>query len=328
MTARPNIPWELYMWTCRLAAIFAAKAALRLWWTKHLTIAVILQLLKIQLFAITLHRRTSPKSLIKRKKTVTFVWRRTLSAQGATSCVFFCLDDVARRSRRLFDRQGVILATCRHYIPVYALDAESPENHAHYYQAALELARRFGCVDVFADIGCRLDNIADELNSARAAGSDQHRFLQSLLHGKAHAWHCLICRGPPWVFDHGRFTGEESERLFSMMRHLSLSLSEMSLRKRTRTLTSYLWDLSRGKTLYLPVALRKRYERIKKDMTSNIQSYFELDAPRLSFDEFLHQLKALQVCYYVYDIPPLRAQVVDRMKQGTLKLTSRPKCER
>lgn len=178
---------------------------------------------------------------------------------------------------------------------MYALDAQSHENHAHYYQAASELNRRFGCVDIFADIGCRLGNVAAELNRHKLSESSEHRFLQSLLHGQSHSWCCLVCRGPPWVFDHGRFTGEESERVFSVLTKLSTSLAEMSLRKRTETLASYLWDMIESKTTGLSKALKKRYHKVRIDLSNNIQAYSELDGPPLSYDQFLLDLDAIRV---------------------------------
>eukprot|EP00045_Choanoeca_perplexa_P022354 m.9220 g.9220 ORF g.9220 m.9220 type:complete len:740 (+) comp9385_c0_seq3:519-2738(+) len=162
------------------------------------------------------------------------------------------------------DRQGIHLSACEHYTIMLVIDAESPERHAHYWQAATQLGDRFGCDVILADTACRMLAVEAKVNLARMKSGVEEgfAFAQSMLHGSFHPWYCLVLRGRPWLYDLGCATGEEAERVFGFTRYLKPSLQESSLVRRHKVLESMCWMRNQGKSRGMATFLAARAKRV------------------------------------------------------------------
>jgi len=195
------------------------------------------------------------------------------------------------------DRLGLLAGTCEHYMVLRIIDISRHENHDHYAQIGRELLDYFGNDVIFADIACRLGHVLESLNGYRASkGLPPQAILQSLLHGTFHAWYCLVVRGLPWRHEHGRMTGEETERVFSTLGRLASSLSESSLVRRYKVLTSFVRNFNDIKTREMAKAFATRARRAQLDAQHLMSEMeLELEIPKMSLAEHTFNVARLQV---------------------------------
>lgn len=195
------------------------------------------------------------------------------------------------------DRTGIFAATCEHYHVMAVIDVESPEHHGLYDQVAKLLSASFGNTILLADIACRLINLQEHINKARmdADIDEPYEILQSLLHGSFHPWYCLVIRGRPWLFHLGCATGEESERVFAVLKFLKVAMQESSLVRRATLIDRFLSEMNERKTELSAASLRRRAKRVGKAIITLMEECTKLPAPRLTEQDHEQAVERLRV---------------------------------
>jgi hypothetical protein len=139
-----------------------------------------------------------------------------------------------------FDDGGIMALVCRHDIPLFAANIDTPGEQQKYAVALIEhlatLLPRETTIAVLYDVGCVLDRSLQLVRShfphrdllltilqydiLPSELTDRLVFATSAMHAYAHQWACQLVYNPRLREGLGLTDGEGVERLWSRMRKL------------------------------------------------------------------------------------------------------------
>ncbi|KAG2021067.1 sentrin-specific protease [Coprinopsis cinerea AmutBmut pab1-1] len=150
-----------------------------------------------------------------------------------------------------FDDTGMAALICRHDIPIFIVNIDTPGEQHKYALAMvtrlLTLLPSNATVGVFYDVGCVVDRSLKQVRNVELAlpcmsehqqyeillkdVTDRLRWATSAMHAYAHQWSCQLVYNPRMVKGAGTFDGEGVERYWSGSRKL-IPLTRMALGER------------------------------------------------------------------------------------------------
>ncbi|KAG6846960.1 hypothetical protein H0H93_010874 [Arthromyces matolae] len=123
-----------------------------------------------------------------------------------------------------FDDGGVMALVCRHDIPLFLANIDTPGKQQKYGIALLmhlfTLIPRSATVAALYDIGCVLDRSSKLYNIFPDSMTDRLQFATSAMHACVHQWACQLVYNPRLRVGLGLTDGEGVERLWSRLRKL------------------------------------------------------------------------------------------------------------
>ncbi|KAJ7593150.1 hypothetical protein C8J56DRAFT_780606, partial [Mycena floridula] len=123
-----------------------------------------------------------------------------------------------------FDDKGLMALVCRHDIPLFLANIDSPGEQQKYGVALLELFFHLippsATVAAFYDIGCVLSRSVAKYDILPLWISQRLLFLTSAMHAYGHQWSCQLIYNPRLKAGIGLTDGEGVERLWSRFRKL------------------------------------------------------------------------------------------------------------
>ncbi|KAJ8496330.1 hypothetical protein ONZ45_g12496 [Pleurotus djamor] len=132
--------------------------------------------------------------------------------------------NIAKSDSRLFDSHGLMALVCRHDIPLFATNINTPGEGQKYAVALIEHMFRFipaqANVVVLYDVGCVLDRSLHKRNIISQDVRDRLHFVTSAMHAYGHQWSCQLEYNPRMQTGLGLTDGEGVERLWSQIRML------------------------------------------------------------------------------------------------------------
>ncbi|KAM6496639.1 hypothetical protein JOM56_007112, partial [Amanita muscaria] len=136
-----------------------------------------------------------------------------------------------------FDDTGLMFLVCRHDIPLFCANIDSPGEHQKYAIALLQhffsLIPAHATVATFYDIGCILDRSLSLVSYDILPEHITRRllFATSAMHAYGHQWSCQLHYNPRLREGLGLTDGEGVERLWSRLRKI-IGITRMSARNK------------------------------------------------------------------------------------------------
>ncbi|KAF6747718.1 hypothetical protein DFP72DRAFT_821404 [Ephemerocybe angulata] len=129
-----------------------------------------------------------------------------------------------KTSMEKFDSGGLAALVCRHDIPLYIANIDTPGEQQKYAVAmldrVLELLPPQATVVVLYDVGCVLDRSIANYEIYPDTVSTRLLFATSVMHAYVHVWSCQLHYNPRMKRGLGLTDGENVERLWSALRRL------------------------------------------------------------------------------------------------------------
>ncbi|KAJ8508215.1 hypothetical protein ONZ45_g9480 [Pleurotus djamor] len=132
--------------------------------------------------------------------------------------------NIAKSDGKAFDSHGLMALVCRHDIPLFAANINTPGEGQKY---AVSLIEHFfehipsaSNVVVLYDVGCVLDRSLHKRDIVSQSVRDRLRFVTSAMHAYGHQWSCQLEYNPRMQEGLGLTDGEGVERLWSQLRML------------------------------------------------------------------------------------------------------------
>ncbi|KAJ8469462.1 hypothetical protein ONZ45_g16881 [Pleurotus djamor] len=132
--------------------------------------------------------------------------------------------NIAKSDAKIFDSHGLMALVCRHDIPLFAANINTPGEGQKY---AVSLIEHFfehipsvANVVVLYDVGCVLDRSLHKRDIVSQSVRDRLRFVTSAMHAYGHQWSCQLEYNPRMQEGLGLTDGEGVERLWSQIRML------------------------------------------------------------------------------------------------------------
>ncbi|KAG6816073.1 hypothetical protein H0H93_008564, partial [Arthromyces matolae] len=123
-----------------------------------------------------------------------------------------------------FDDGGVMALVCRHDIPLFLANIDTPGEQQKYGVALLmhlfTLIPRSATVAALYDVGCVLDRSSKLYDIFPDSMTDRLQFATSAMHAYVHQWACQLVYNPRLRVGLGLTDGEGVERLWSRLRKL------------------------------------------------------------------------------------------------------------
>ncbi|KAF9469487.1 hypothetical protein BDZ94DRAFT_692 [Collybia nuda] len=134
-----------------------------------------------------------------------------------------------------FDDGGIMALVCRHDIPLFLANIDTPGEQQKYSVALIEHLFNFlppqATVGVLYDVGCVLDRSLQLYAILPNNVTSRLTFATSAMHAYAHQWACQLVYNPRIRVGLGLTDGEGVERLWSRSRKL-IGVTRMSARAR------------------------------------------------------------------------------------------------
>ncbi|KAH7917226.1 hypothetical protein BV22DRAFT_985479, partial [Leucogyrophana mollusca] len=134
-----------------------------------------------------------------------------------------------------FDDPGFMSLICRHDIPLFFANIDTPGEQQKYAVALLEhlfsLLPLAATVTALYDVGCVLSRSLDQYEILPDPVMERLRFSTTAMHAYGHEWSCQLVYNPRFSEGLGLSDGEGVERLWSRIRRL-ISIQRSSARKR------------------------------------------------------------------------------------------------
>ncbi|KAJ2923506.1 hypothetical protein H1R20_g13589, partial [Candolleomyces eurysporus] len=134
-----------------------------------------------------------------------------------------------------FDDGGVMALVCRHDIPLFLTNIDTPGEQQKYPIALIKHLFSFipedATVMVQYDVGCIVDRSCEQFNILPETMSSRLSFSTSIMHSYAHEFTCQIVYNPRYCEGVGLSDGEGTERLWSRLTGL-IRLTRMCGRKK------------------------------------------------------------------------------------------------
>ncbi|KAF8425356.1 hypothetical protein L210DRAFT_3653217 [Boletus edulis BED1] len=135
----------------------------------------------------------------------------------------------------IYDDTGLMGLICRHDIPLFFANIDSPGEQQKYAVALIShlfsLLPETATVVVFYDIGCVLARTLNKCTILDDLVTQRLRFATSAMHAYGHQWACQLVYNPRLVTGLGLSDGEGTERLWSRLIKL-ISVERSSSRQR------------------------------------------------------------------------------------------------
>ncbi|TEB16313.1 hypothetical protein FA13DRAFT_1650797, partial [Coprinellus micaceus] len=123
-----------------------------------------------------------------------------------------------------YDDTGTMALVCRHDIPLFLANIDTPGEQQKYAVALIEklysLLPENATVTIFYDIGCVLERTLQKWDILPDSITSRLRFATSAMHAYAHQWACQVVYNPRMQPGLGLSDGEGTERLWSRLRKL------------------------------------------------------------------------------------------------------------
>ncbi|TDL19236.1 hypothetical protein BD410DRAFT_900284 [Rickenella mellea] len=144
-------------------------------------------------------------------------------------------EDFEKANDSRFDDTGLMAAVCRHDIPLFFANIDSPGEQQKYAIALIEkffkLIPEFATVLVLYDIGCVLDRSLHLYPHLENGILNRLSLGTAAMHSYGHQWSCQLAYNPRLQDGYGLSDGEGVERLWSRLRKL-IGITRSSARKR------------------------------------------------------------------------------------------------
>ncbi|KAG2125361.1 uncharacterized protein EDB93DRAFT_1244054 [Suillus bovinus] len=141
-----------------------------------------------------------------------------------------------------FDDTGIMALICRHDIPLFFANIDTPGEQQKYAVALIDhlftLLPRSATVVTLYDVGCVLSRSLSQYNILPEAVTKRLRFATTAMHAYGHEWSCQLVYNPRICEGLGLSDGEGTERLWSRFIRL-IGIQRSSSRQRR------LWLLDR-----------------------------------------------------------------------------------
>ncbi|KAJ2923323.1 hypothetical protein H1R20_g13768, partial [Candolleomyces eurysporus] len=129
-----------------------------------------------------------------------------------------------KTSLERFDIGGLAALVCRHDIPLFLANVDTPGEQQKYAVALIErlmsLIPRNATVVVLYDVGCVLDRSITKYEIFSIQISERLLMATSVMHSYVHQWSCQLHYNPRLKTGLGLTDGENVERLWSRIRRL------------------------------------------------------------------------------------------------------------
>ncbi|XP_064390969.1 uncharacterized protein LOC135338816 isoform X2 [Halichondria panicea] len=164
------------------------------------------------------------------------------------------------------DETGLEVAGCRHALALKALNMFRGEIFGYPHYLHTKYFSKAKCV--WADVMCQYWPWAkSKVNSCpetKDAMSSQP--CLSVMHAKAHSWHCQVLWGGRWQPNSAAGAGEEMEQLFSYLSRFNLTTKYMNAAGREEQLTEAAMFWNDRKISSLPSYLKCRLNKTRRDL--------------------------------------------------------------
>ncbi|KAG6819938.1 hypothetical protein H0H93_007262 [Arthromyces matolae] len=141
----------------------------------------------------------------------------------------------AKTNMEKFDDGGVMALVCRHDIPLFLANIDTPGEQQKYAVALIKHLFTFlppnAVVSVLYDVGCVLDRSCQLYEILPRDISPRVGFATSAMHAYVHEWACQLVFNPRFRIGLGLTDGEGVERLWSCLRQL-IGITRVSHRRR------------------------------------------------------------------------------------------------
>ncbi len=182
----------------------------------------------------------------------------------------FTADSESRKTWDAFHENGLMIATCRHDIPLRVVNiVKSGENYAYPAALIASIVAEPSCptkVIVCYDVACKFAVSAKTL--LPAAIFERLEFVIPSFHIQAHNFVCMLMYHAYYNMECGLTNGESCERVWSSLRHLVSSGRYSASSVRHEQLTLALLQLVDRKNSNLPkllFSLKKNAGKLQKD---------------------------------------------------------------
>ncbi|KAJ2931252.1 hypothetical protein H1R20_g5859, partial [Candolleomyces eurysporus] len=153
-----------------------------------------------------------------------------------------------KTSLERFDIGGLAALVCRHGIPLFVANIDTPGEQQKYavslIQHLFSFLPKMATVTVLYDIGCVVDASMCKYEIFPEDISSRLQFGTSAMHAYVHQWACQLHYNPRLKPGMGLTDGEAVERLWSRARHLIPVCRTSSANRRVLLIDSFLQELS------------------------------------------------------------------------------------
>ncbi|KAI0259639.1 hypothetical protein BC834DRAFT_833182, partial [Gloeopeniophorella convolvens] len=129
-----------------------------------------------------------------------------------------------KTNSQVFDDTGLCALVCRHDIPLFLANVDTPGEQQKYALALIEhlfnLLPQKATVTVLYDIGCVVDRSVNNYDIFPESVTSRLAFATSAMHAYGHQWSCQLAYNPRFRCGMGLTDGEGVERLWSKLRKL------------------------------------------------------------------------------------------------------------
>ncbi|KAJ7578219.1 hypothetical protein C8J56DRAFT_1112185 [Mycena floridula] len=129
-----------------------------------------------------------------------------------------------KKSSDKFDDTGLMSLICRHDVPLFMVNIDTPGEQQKYPVALLTwlftLLPIMAMVTAFYDLGCVMDRSCELYEYFPAQVLERLQFATTAMHAYAHQWSCQLVYNPRLYLGLGLTDGEGVERIWSMLCHL------------------------------------------------------------------------------------------------------------
>ncbi|KAJ2915403.1 hypothetical protein MD484_g5010, partial [Candolleomyces efflorescens] len=199
-----------------------------------------------------------------------------------------------------FDDGGIMGLVCRHDIPIFLANIDTPGEQQKYAVALLRhlfsLIPTSATVEVLYDVGCVMARSVERYELFPEAVSKRLTFGTSIMHSYAHEFACQIVHNPRYREGVGLSDGEGTERLWSRLGGL-IGITRMCARhKRIFFLDRQLSAVGAEMRDSLGTTLRRRAEKnVPHHQATAAQALGKVTLSSLDLLEMWNQQKGLQM---------------------------------
>eukprot|EP00111_Clytia_hemisphaerica_P010019 TCONS_00029297-protein len=169
------------------------------------------------------------------------------------------------RKRKSVDYTGLYVATCRHQYGLKSVNMKRGEIYAYPAYLLTTFILPNNVEFLFADVMCKLWIYLSKLDPSLTS---KIKGALSVMHAKGHNLNCQVNWDGQWIQGTGKSTGEECEQLFSYLSRCANTTKYQTPENREETLTEMVMFWNRRKTLNLAENLRKKYNRVTREVSS------------------------------------------------------------
>ncbi|KAH6910895.1 hypothetical protein BKA70DRAFT_1459724 [Coprinopsis sp. MPI-PUGE-AT-0042] len=171
-----------------------------------------------------------------------------------------------------FDDGGVMGMICRHDIPLFLANIDTPGEQQKFGVALIECLfqhiPRHATVIVAYDVGCVTDRSRQLYEIFTKGVSERLGFVTTAMHAYAHQWACQVVYAPRMRKGMGLTDGEGIERLWARIRRLIPITRNASARRRLWLLDRAMTAIGKDSMQGMAAALSRKLKNVKKRLDS------------------------------------------------------------